>query len=62
MFPYLAAPNSIVTIGIAGVDIADDVHPGQWNRSIGYQNTGSCYSSHFRDANTEGQKYVTGNE
>ncbi|XP_074655144.1 uncharacterized protein LOC141908822 [Tubulanus polymorphus] len=52
------AANSVITIGIAGPDINDDVHPGNWNNTVGYHsNTGRCYTSHKLGANTDGQKF-----
>ncbi|XP_064628155.1 uncharacterized protein LOC135487894 isoform X2 [Lineus longissimus] len=55
------APNSVITIGIAGPDIADEVHPGKWINTVGYQsNTGRCYTSHKLGANTDGQRFSVG--
>ena len=50
----------MVTLGIAGPDIHDDIHPGNWNGTVGYRSTGRCYSSHTDMANTEGHKFGVG--
>jgi hypothetical protein len=51
----------VITIGIAGPDIADEVHPGKWVNTVGYQsNTGRCYTSHKLGANTDGQRFSVG--
>ena len=58
---WSAAPQSRITLGIAGPDIAGDAHPGNWINSVGYQSdTGHCFSSHHRSANTEGEKFGIG--
>ncbi|XP_005088904.1 uncharacterized protein LOC101862618 [Aplysia californica] len=55
------APNSKITLGIAGPDIASDAHPGNWIDSVGYHSdTGQCYTSHQSVANTEGEKFGIG--
>ncbi|KAK7447339.1 hypothetical protein BaRGS_00040197 [Batillaria attramentaria] len=55
------APFSKITLGIAGPDIAEDAHPGNWISSVGYQSdNGTCCSSHRRLANTEGEKFGIG--
>ena len=50
----------MVSIGVAGPDIDDDVHPGNWNGTIGYRNTGRCFSSHWDGGNTIGEQYGIG--
>ncbi|XP_071135084.1 uncharacterized protein [Mytilus edulis] len=53
--------KSKVTIGIAGPDIKDDAHPGNWNNTVGYHSdTGKCYTSHKEIANTYGEKFGIG--
>ena len=60
---WSAAPQSRITLGIAGPDIAGDAHPGNWINSVGYQSdTGHCFSSHHRSANTEGEKFGIGTQ
>ncbi|XP_071113924.1 uncharacterized protein [Haliotis cracherodii] len=57
------AQNSKITLGIAGPDIEDDAHPGNWNNSVGYHSdTGKCYTSHNGTANTDGEKFGIGDE
>ncbi|CAL1544708.1 unnamed protein product [Lymnaea stagnalis] len=53
--------NSKITLGVAGPDIEPDSHPGNWLDSVGYHSdTGQCYTSHQRMANTEGEKFGIG--
>ena len=59
LFMFLG-PNSIVSLGIASSDIADEVHPGNWNGSVGYRNTGKCISSHHDGGNTDGEIFGVG--
>ena len=55
------APNSRITLGIAGEGIASDAHPGNWIDSVGYvSDTGQCYTSHQCVANTEGEQFGVG--
>ncbi len=60
MYFYVSGAKSVITIGIAGPDIHDDIHPGDWHGSVGYKNTGQCTSSHISTANTGGQTFTTG--
>lgn len=58
---FFIATKSKVTIGIAGPDIKDDAHPGNWNNTVGYHSdTGKCYTSHKEIANTYGEKFGIG--
>ena len=58
-----AAPQSRITLGMAGPDIAEDAHPGHWIHSVGYQSdTGHCCSAHHRSGNTEGEKFGVGKQ
>ncbi|XP_060081327.1 uncharacterized protein LOC132560673 [Ylistrum balloti] len=53
--------KSKITIGIAGPNIAEDAHPGNWNRTVGYHsNNGSCYTCHSDIANSNGEKFRIG--
>ncbi|XP_070191470.1 uncharacterized protein [Littorina saxatilis] len=55
------APKSRITLGIAGPDIAEDAHPGEWVSSVGYQSdSGQCFSCHCGHGNTEGEKFGIG--
>lgn len=54
------AKHSVVTLGVAGPDIHDDIHPGNWNGTVGYRSTGRCFSSHLDTANTEGHRFGVG--
>ena len=60
LFGLFLGPNSVVSLGIAGADIVDEVHPGDWNGSVGYRNTGKCTSSHYEGGNTEGERFGVG--
>jgi len=53
-------PKSNVSIGVAGPDIEDDVHPGNWNNSVGYKNCGICYTYHYSSGNTKGKPFCVG--
>ncbi|XP_069131228.1 uncharacterized protein [Argopecten irradians] len=66
-FPYFfgqiraLSSKSKITIGIAGPNIAEDAHPGRWNRTVGYNSyNGKCYTCHSDVANSEGEKFRIG--
>lgn len=60
-FLPFSATKSKVTIGIAGPDIKEDAHPGNWNNTVGYHSdTGKCFTSHKEIANTNGEKFGIG--
>ncbi|ESO94723.1 hypothetical protein LOTGIDRAFT_160956 [Lottia gigantea] len=55
------ASNSKITLGIAGPDISEGSHPGNWNNTVGYHSdSGRCYTSHSEIANTTGEKFGIG--
>ena len=60
-FLLFLATKSKVTIGIAGPDIKEDAHPGNWNNTVGYHSdTGKCFTSHKEISNTNGEKFGIG--
>ncbi|XP_050390636.2 uncharacterized protein LOC126809857 isoform X1 [Patella vulgata] len=65
--PYFCAQirslaiNSKITLGIAGPDILEGTHPGNWNNTVGYHSdSGRCYTSHREIANTKGEGFGIG--
>ena len=55
-----AGVSSRITLGIAGADIDDDIHAGNWHGSVGYKSTGQCTSSHLSTSQAELQQFSAG--